>query len=86
MGLTRHTTAMDLMIEFLGDRVVPRQGFGPSSQLFVGASLKQGAETFMSNNMAMGTEYNTRAWSEFTILARTTDQSGMSQHGARNVI
>ena len=53
MGLTRHTTAMDLMIEFLGDRVVPRQGFGPSSQLFVGASLKQGAETFVTHREVM---------------------------------
>ena len=53
MGLTRHTTAMDLMIEFPGDRVVPRQGFGPRSQLFVGASLKQGAETFVTHREVM---------------------------------
>ena len=36
--LTRHATAMDLMIQFPGDRVVPRQRFGPIPQLFVSVS------------------------------------------------
>ena len=38
MGLTRHSTAMDLMIEFPGNGVVPRQRFGPIPQLFMGTS------------------------------------------------
>ena len=49
MGLTRHATAMNLMVEFPGDRVVPRQRFGPIPQLFMGASPEQGAETFMTH-------------------------------------
>ena len=40
----------------------------------------------MSNRIAMGTEYNTRAWSDYTMLNSNTEQSGMSQHWARNVI
>ena len=44
---------MHLVIEFLGDRVVPRQRFGPIPQLFVGASLEQGAETFVTHREVM---------------------------------
>ena len=40
----------------------------------------------ISNRIAMGTEYNTNDCSEFTMLNSNTEQSGMSQHGARNVI
>ena len=40
----------------------------------------------ISIRTAIGTENNTIDWSEFTMLARTTEQSGMSSHGARNVI
>ena len=40
----------------------------------------------MSNRIAIGTEYNTIDSSELTILTSTTEQSGMSQHWARNVI
>ena len=49
MGLTRHSAAMNLMVEFPGDRVVPRQRFGPIPQLFMGAASEQGAETFMTH-------------------------------------
>ena len=53
MGLTSHTTAMHLMIEFPGDRVVPRQRFGPSSQFLMGAASEAGAETFMTHREVM---------------------------------
>ena len=49
MGLTRHATAMDLMVEFPGDRVFPRQRFGPIPQLFVSAASEEGTETFMTH-------------------------------------
>ena len=47
--LTRHATTMDLMIEFPGDRVVPRQRFGPIPQLFVGTSSEEGAQAFVTH-------------------------------------
>ena len=47
--LTRHATTMDLVIEFPGDRVVPRQRFGPISQLFVSAASEEGAKTILSH-------------------------------------
>ena len=53
MGLTRHATTMDLVIQFPGDGVVPWQRFGPCSQFLVGASLKQGAETFVAHRQMM---------------------------------
>ena len=34
----------------------------------------------------MGTEYSTIDCSELTILNSVTEQTGMSSHGARNVI
>ena len=40
----------------------------------------------ISINMAMGTENNTIDCKELTILNSNTDQTGMSSHGARNVI
>ena len=40
----------------------------------------------MSMRIAMGTENNTIDCRELTMLNRTTDQTGMSSHGARNVI
>ena len=40
----------------------------------------------MSNNMAIGTEYRTMDCKELTILNSVTEQTGMSSHGARNVI
>ena len=49
MKLTSHTAAMDLVIQFSGDRVVPRQCSGPRSKLFVGAAAEQGTETLMAH-------------------------------------
>ena len=53
MKLTSHATAMDLVIEFPGDRVVPRERFSPRSQFFVGTSAEQGAETFVAHRQVM---------------------------------
>ena len=49
MKLTSHTASMDLMIQFPGDRVVPRERFGPRSKLFVGASSEEGVEAFVAH-------------------------------------
>ena len=49
MTLTGHTAAMDLMIQFSGDGVVPRERFGPIPQLFVGTSAEQRAEQLMAH-------------------------------------
>ena len=48
MTLTSHATSMDLMIQFPGNGVVPRQRFGPIPQFLVGASSKQGAQTILA--------------------------------------
>ena len=49
MGLTRHSAAMDLMVEFPGDRVVPRQRFRQIPQLFMSTSSEQGAQAFVTH-------------------------------------
>ena len=53
MGLTRHATAMHLMIQTPGHGVVPRQRFGPIPQLFMGAASEQGALAFLAHREAM---------------------------------
>ena len=53
MTLTSHATAMDLMIQFSSDRVVPRERFGPRSQLFVGTSAEQRTEQLMAHGQVM---------------------------------
>ena len=53
MGLTSHAAAMDLMIEFPGNGVVPRQRFRPITQFLVGASSEQGAQAFLSHREAV---------------------------------
>ena len=53
MGLTRHATAMHLMIQFSGNGVVPRQRFGPIPQLFMGAPSEQGAQTFLTHRQVV---------------------------------
>ena len=40
---------MDLVIQFSGDRVIPRERFGPTPQLFMGAASKQRAEQLMAH-------------------------------------
>ena len=51
--LTRHATAMNLVIEFPGDRVVPRQRFGPIPQFLMSAASEEGAETFVTHRKVM---------------------------------
>ena len=53
MTLTSHTAAMDLMIQFSGDGVVPRERFGPRSQLFMGAASEQRAEQLMAHGQVV---------------------------------
>ena len=53
MKLTSHTAAMDLVIQFSGDRVVPRERFGPIPQLFVGASPEQRAEQLVAHGQVV---------------------------------
>ena len=53
MKLTSHTTSMDLMVEFPGDRVVPRERFGPIPQLFMGAATEQRAEQLMAHGQVV---------------------------------
>ena len=44
---------MDLMVEFPGDRVVPRQRFGPRSQFFMSTASKQRTKTLMAHRQVM---------------------------------
>ena len=44
---------MHLVIQFSGDRVVPRERFGPVSQFFVGTSAKQRAEQLMAHGQVV---------------------------------
>ena len=49
MKLTSHATAMNLVIQFSGNGVVPRQRFGPRSQFLMGTASEEGAETFVAH-------------------------------------
>ena len=40
---------MDLMVEFPGDGMIPRERFGPIPQLFMGAATEQRAEQLMAH-------------------------------------
>ena len=53
MKLTSHAASMDLVIEFPGDGVVPRQRFGPGSQFFMSTASKQRTETFVAHRQVM---------------------------------
>ena len=44
---------MDLVIQFSGDGVVPRERFGPISQLFVRTASKQRAEQLMAHGQVV---------------------------------
>ena len=44
---------MDLMIQFSGDGVVPRERFGPIPQLFMGAATEQCAEQLMAHGQVV---------------------------------
>ena len=53
MKLTSHATAMDLMIQFPGDGMVPRERFRPIPQLFMGAATEQRAEQLMAHGQVV---------------------------------
>ena len=53
MTLTSHAAAMDLVVEFPGDRVVPRQCLGPIPQFFVGTASKHSAQAFLAHRQAV---------------------------------
>ena len=53
MKLTSHTRSMDLMVEFPGDGVVPRERFGPIPQLFMRAATEQRTEQLMAHGQVM---------------------------------
>ena len=44
---------MDLMVEFPGDGVVPRERFRPIPQLFMGAASEQRAEQLMAHRQVV---------------------------------
>ena len=44
---------MDLVIQFSGNGVVPRERFRPISQLFMGAATEQRAEQLMAHGQVM---------------------------------
>ena len=45
IGLTSHSTAMDFVIQFSGNGMVPRQCLSHISQFFKGAPSEEGAQT-----------------------------------------
>ena len=53
MTLTSHTATMDLMIQFPGDGMIPREHFGPISQFFMGAASKQRAEQLVAHGQVV---------------------------------
>ena len=53
MKLTSHTAAMDLVVEFPGNGVVPRERFRPISQLFVCTATEQRAEQLMAHRQVV---------------------------------
>ena len=53
MTLTSHTASMDLVIQFPGNGVVPREGFRPIPQLFMGAATEQRAEQHMAHGQVV---------------------------------
>ena len=53
MTLTGHTASMDLMVEFPGNGMVPRERFRPIPQLFMGAATEQRAEQLMAHGQVV---------------------------------
>ena len=53
MKLTSHATSMDLVIQFPGNGMIPRERFRPIPQLFMGAATKQRAEQLMAHGQVM---------------------------------
>ena len=53
MKLTSHTAPMHLMVQFPGDRVVPRERLGPIPQLFMSTATEQRAEQLMAHRQVV---------------------------------
>ena len=53
MKLTSHTTSMDLMVEFSGNGVVPRERSGPIPQLLMRTASEQRAEQLMAHGQVV---------------------------------
>ena len=53
MKLTSHAASMDLMVEFSGDGMVPRERFCPIPQLLMGAATEQRAEQLMAHGQVV---------------------------------
>ena len=53
MKLTSHAASMDLVIQFPGDGMVPRERFGPIPQLFMGAATEQRAEQLVAHRQVV---------------------------------
>ena len=53
MTLTGHTASMDLMVEFPGNGMVPRERFRPIPQLFMGAATEQRTEQLMAHGQVV---------------------------------
>ena len=53
MTLTSHTASMDLVIQFSGDGVVPRERFRPIPQLFMRTATEQRAEQLMAHGQVV---------------------------------
>ena len=53
MKLTSHAAAMNLVIQFPGDGVVPRERFSPRSQFFMGAASEQLTKTLVAHWQVM---------------------------------
>ena len=74
--LTSHTTSMHLMVEFPGDRVVPRERLGPIPQLFMRTTSKQCAEQLVAHrqmveNLQHVDQYGDRNGEQNQRLERT---------------
>ena len=91
IGLSSHSTAMNLMIQCSGDGwsqgSVLAKSRNSSRMHCRNRALKQSfrrgrCHTVFnkSNRTARGTEYNTNAWSEFTMLNSITEWSGMNHN------
>ena len=53
MKLTSHAASMDLVIQFSGNGVVPRERSGPIPQLLMGTASEQRAEQLMAHGQVM---------------------------------
>ena len=53
MKLTSHAASMDLMIQFPGNGMIPRERFGPLSQLFMRTATEQRLETLMAHRQVV---------------------------------